>query len=421
MSDWDVVILGAGAAGLSAAAALSESSLRVLVLEARDSVGGRIRSSGGIELGAEFVHGKGQSTLAHAGPSPLTLEDFDRPFIGLSHGREISAAQYESLLKQVSSGLSDGSHEASVQAYLDSLTDELELQTLLYARQYYEGFHAAHLDRFGTGSLVQSSDQQENLFRLKETYSALIENLLSKNKAEIKLGWKVREVSWSQSKVKIKALASLLTPPAQFSSKAALVTLPLSVLKGFSPASVKFAPELTEKKSALARLEMGSAVKLSLQFEPGFGEAHGFGKKWLLLMTDSEEPFHVFWWGPPGSESIVAWAGGPKALALSRLTAEQKRDAALDSLARTLSLPHSVTHLSFKSMQWHDWQADPYSAGAYSYGGVGGKGAFEDLAKPIGETLFFAGEATHPGKNGTVEGAIESGERAAKEILAAFK
>jgi monoamine oxidase len=63
-----------------------------------------------------------------------------------------------------------------------------------------------------------------------------------------------------------------------------------------------------------------------------------------------------------------------------------------------------------------DWQNDPFSRGAYSYGGIGGVRATLQLARPIDRTLFFAGEATHPGMSGTVAGAIASGWRAAKEI-----
>ena len=68
---------------------------------------------------------------------------------------------------------------------------------------------------------------------------------------------------------------------------------------------------------------------------------------------------------------------------------------------------------------FHDWQSDPFSRGAYSYGRVGADGAQEALASPVENTLFFAGEATDTtGHNGTVHGAIASGIRAAHEIIA---
>ena len=66
----------------------------------------------------------------------------------------------------------------------------------------------------------------------------------------------------------------------------------------------------------------------------------------------------------------------------------------------------------------HDWQADPFSRGAYSYAAVGGSVAGEELGAPLDGTLFFAGEATESdGQNATVHGAIASGKRAAREVL----
>ena len=66
----------------------------------------------------------------------------------------------------------------------------------------------------------------------------------------------------------------------------------------------------------------------------------------------------------------------------------------------------------------HDWQADPFSCGAYSYAVAGGAEAPRDLAAPIADTLFFAGEATDfTGHHGTVHGALASGVRAAQEVL----
>jgi len=70
-----------------------------------------------------------------------------------------------------------------------------------------------------------------------------------------------------------------------------------------------------------------------------------------------------------------------------------------------------------RAFRIHDWQADPYARGGYSYVKVGGTGAREELATPLEDTLYFAGEATDVEESGTVGGALASGIRAAKEIL----
>jgi monoamine oxidase len=91
---------------------------------------------------------------------------------------------------------------------------------------------------------------------------------------------------------------------------------------------------------------------------------------------------------------------------------------ALETLSRVLHAPAHELEGLLETAYSHDWQSDPYSRGAYSYGAVGSGGMQATLGSPVQETLYFAGEATDvTGNNGTVNGAIASGLRAAAEIL----
>jgi len=93
-------------------------------------------------------------------------------------------------------------------------------------------------------------------------------------------------------------------------------------------------------------------------------------------------------------------------------------DESLRALSRLLNVSSDDLSQLLEGGYFHDWQSDPLSRGAYSYGKVGADGAQESLASPVESTLFFAGEATDTtGHNGTVHGAIASGMRAAREIL----
>ena len=84
-------------------------------------------------------------------------------------------------------------------------------------------------------------------------------------------------------------------------------------------------------------------------------------------------------------------------------------------------MPLSDLESCLEAASFHDWQSDPFSRGAYSYAKVGADGAQKALGAPVENTLFFAGEATDTsGHNGTVNGAIASGYRAAAEIIRAF-
>jgi monoamine oxidase len=95
--------------------------------------------------------------------------------------------------------------------------------------------------------------------------------------------------------------------------------------------------------------------------------------------------------------------------------------AALESLSRILELGQAELRSHLELGLVHDWQADPYSSGAYSYVMTGGMGAPQALADAVKDTLFFGGEAANKeGHNGTVHGALGSGKRAAREVLAAM-
>jgi monoamine oxidase len=109
---------------------------------------------------------------------------------------------------------------------------------------------------------------------------------------------------------------------------------------------------------------------------------------------------------------LTAWAGGPKAARLSGLP---EKELIAKAIASIRSVFRRVPRVEATLVQ--DWQADPYSCGGYSYVLVGGSGAREELRRPLGKTLFFAGEATDADEAGTVAGALRSGGRAAREVL----
>ena len=103
-------------------------------------------------------------------------------------------------------------------------------------------------------------------------------------------------------------------------------------------------------------------------------------------------------------------------------TPETRRARALDSLQRLFATPRSTLEELLEDEVHHDWQADPYARGGYAVTPVGALGAARVLARPVAETLFFAGEHTHTGgQAGTVHGALETGERAARECIDALR
>ncbi|HEX6911827.1 MAG TPA: FAD-dependent oxidoreductase, partial [Longimicrobium sp.] len=131
--------------------------------------------------------------------------------------------------------------------------------------------------------------------------------------------------------------------------------------------------------------------------------------------------FNVWWTpSPVRAPVLTAWAGGTAA---ERMKADgtDPVEAALDDLAGWLGVPRAEVEAELDEWHHHDWAADPYARGAYSYVPAGALDAQARLARPVDDTLFFAGEATcRHGMNSTVEGALGSGRRAAREIQEAL-
>jgi monoamine oxidase len=201
-----------------------------------------------------------------------------------------------------------------------------------------------------------------------------------------------------------------------------LCTLPLGVLQS---GAVEFQPGLPDLAEAVSHLKVGCAQRVSLLFRSKFWaedaqlQAHPAIENQLkelsfLFAQDTRWPT---WWTaePHTAPVITAWAAGPKA---ARLGADQLMESAVEDVTRIFSLSQLQIRENLLSARCHDWQADPYSRGAYSYVPSGAIEASARMCQPHADTLFFAGEHTDvEGHWGTVHAALNSGVRAAAQIL----
>jgi monoamine oxidase len=268
--------------------------------------------------------------------------------------------------------------------------------------------------------------QGDRTFRFVAGYSRPLEWLragLHPERAPLLLNTVVQRVEWQRGHVEVQTRSALGTALEAFTARAAVITLPLGVLAAppDAPGAVQFSPDLPGKRAAIAQLATGHAVKVVLRFREAFWEedTRALPRLERLSFLFSGDEVMPAWWTnyPLIAPTLTGWAGGPRAAKLVGQSDEAIAGQALDALARVLRVRRGVLEARLDAWHLHNWGADPYASGAYSYVRVGGLGALAQLAAPIEDTLFFAGEATNSdGYNALVTGALATGARAAREV-----
>jgi monoamine oxidase len=431
--DADVVVIGAGAAGLAAARSLAERSLRVILLEGRDRVGGRVwsrtmtRSVVPAELGAEFIHGPAEETMTlvrKAGTAAIdsTGESWLYRAGKLSRGDD----DFKSVPEVFEESRSLAEDESLDHFLRRFSTNGAMRRTAAAARAFAEGFDAADPAIASVRAIADEwkSGVDSTTARPLGGYPPLFRRLRESCAAagvQTQLSTIVRHISWQPGAVTVEATNGSGRHQT-LRARAAIVTLPAGVLRHRGDENeIVFDPVLPATKlDALDKIEMGQVVKIALLFRTAFWERISEGRyRDAAFFRCEDQPFGAFWTQyPVRSELIVAWAAGPKVIALHNASQTELIELARDGFASLFDEPAQVQS-EFESGFMHDWARDPFSRGAYSYLRVGAGDARIALAAPVDGTLFFAGEATSSdGQGGTVNGALETGERAGREAAA---
>jgi monoamine oxidase len=436
-----VVIIGAGAAGLCCAADLARTGLAVTILEARDRIGGRIFSQSAqglptpVELGAEFIHGEAPQIfdpMKQAGQEIIESkgDDWCR-----EEGELCACDFFEKVDELLDKMKHHGSTDRSFSQFLRELPREPGDENVrLRALEYVSGFNAADPDKISVQSLIKDMARSEELggeriLRLRNGYSALISWLQSectRNHVEIRSDHAVRRIAYGSDRAVITG--NHFSQGFELEADAVVVTVPVSLLHPGTAASITFDPELPGSKlEALRGTALGPVIRVVLVFQQPFWQqlkasgGRSLAKLRFLFSHDSHFPT---WWtqNPIESPVLVAWSSGPRAKQFQGWTKHRILEQALSSLAKILPISQTELAGMLSECFVHDWQADPFSLGAYSYLCVGAADAPGKIARPIANKVFFAGEATNGmGDHGTVHGAMESGYCAAREIKSALK
>jgi monoamine oxidase len=449
---YDVIIIGAGAAGLAAARVLRDNGLRVIVLEARDRVGGRIlthhdaRSPVAIELGAEFIHGAAVTTRRIADESHLALYEAAGEQWRAQNGRLARAEKYFDRLGRVMRRLHRTKNDRPFEEFLAAKPGGAPLAAdRARLRRFVQSFHGADTRIISARSLEQQGNPAEDetiekTARIIGGYGALIERLHDHVAPHVRLGHIVESVKWSRGSVTVTARTAdggsderegrraeqgIVT----FSAKAAIITLPIGVLQAApgQTGAVTFEPDPAPLRRAINLMEPGVVLRVPLLFNERFWEEPGIGSlprnrtlaNAMFLQTPAGA--YTTWWTqyPVRTPLLVAWSGGPPAREILACGLENAIDTALEELAAGTGISLRRIRNQFVAGWCHDWEADPYTRGAYAYARVGGARAPQLLSRPVEDTLFMAGEAVASKvANGTVEGALAAGEQAAGQVLA---
>lgn len=427
----ETVIVGAGAAGLATASSLAAANHRVLILEARERLGGRILTDGKarapvpVELGAEFIHGDSSDVMSWLRTANDVAVDASRNRWIVRGAKLRPAGEVLQDLKRSFGKISRPRRDLPFAEFLGRHSRSLKPAVRELACMMVEGFDAADASKISTLEVLDEWSGQAAAdaptFRPARGYGRLVESIglsLSPDHATLRLGTVVREIAWRKGRVTIDAQRH--GEPVRIQAARAIVTLPLGVLQlpPASPASVRFTPELSSKRAALAHLAAGPVIKVLLSFaQPFWTDLQDGRYRDAGFFFAPHAPFPTFWTSLPARTSIlVAWSAGPNASRQAGKGKDEIIASILDSLRATFGRrPNYSSLLEYAS--WHDWQGDPFSCGAYSYVMAKGVSARRSLAESVEDTLFFAGEACDDDDAATVGGALQSGTRAAQQVL----
>jgi len=415
----DVIVVGAGAAGLMAARELTRAGKQIVVLEASHRVGGRVltlfeeRAGVPIELGAEFVHGDAPTTTRLLDEARLATVPVSGEHVRSDDGELSPQGPIWKRMSRVFALMSKRRKtDRSFQEFLDTRPGGARLaRDRELADAFVQGFDGADPTLISERSLAEQGDPTEGAAtarRVVNGYAALIVHLDREVSSFVRLNCRAQSIEWGDAGVRVVDATG-----TTHSARAVVIALPLPMLQD---GALHIEPEIPTLRNAANRLVMGHVARTCVVVRERFWEEK---TQELSFVHAPRRPLTVWWTQHPiQAPVLVGWAGGPAAQQLTR--SGTLEEVVLAELAHVFRMRRARTESIVESIHWHDWSSDPLVRGAYSYVGVGGVSAPRTLARSIAGRVFVAGEAADAESGGTVEAALASGERAARAVVRAL-
>ena len=416
----DIIIIGAGAAGLTAARLLAGKGKAVTVLEARDRIGGRIhttRSDGfsiPVEHGAEFIHGDLTETLSLVKETNVKLKKSKGRVYSINGGQLEKSDLFpdvDIVMKKLDHLQEDMPMGNFLQRYFGGSHYEQLRQSVTRMVQGLDAADVSKASAFGLRDEWSSEDESKQ-YHLVGGYGTLIDFLHRQaEEAGVLFVFNtvVKDVRWDRNHVEV------VTQDGKYSGGKLITTIPPAVLR---TGSVRFTPSIPRQMDEIQKIETGGVIKFLFEFSEPVWERECFRSLPNLHFLFSDA-FVPTWWTQPSSDVplLTGWLSGPVTQTLN-MDDEVLLQSGYQSLGYLLGCTGDQLKNHVKATKVINWLADPWARGAYAYKTVTTAHALEVLSRPVEDTIYFAGEAFYGGPEmGTVEAALSSGKTVAAQCL----
>ena len=433
MNTTNVIIIGAGAAGLMAAYTLVKAGKTVRVLEARNRLGGRIHTitnndfSFPVELGAEFIHGDLPITLSLLKEAGIDITDVDFEMWQYHDGEFKQSDEFAEGWAKFLEKVNELQNDMPILDFLkQNFAGEEYAKMRMQIENYVAGYDTADVHDASTFALRNewNHEDEDAQHRVKGGYCKMVNYLADvcrNGVSDILLNTVVKEVAWEKDKVKVTTATGNV-----YEADKVIVALPLGVLHAVKDAegAIQFHPSLTEQEEALQNIGFGSIIKILLEFDDVFWESDAIAK---LAGEDlstmgflfADEVIPTFWTQAPAHSTLLTgWLGGPPAHDMKDALPEDILQLTIASLSHIFKIAPDALKNKLVAWEVANWTADPFTRGSYAYDKVKSPQARKRLLHPVENTIYFAGEYLYDGPAmGTVEAALTSGKEVAEMVL----